>query len=401
MAAVTLTSPEACASFLQRCIVTNLRFWQLYVDQHEADIQALDYEWEGVIKAILLGLELKSAWPEAYQLILSYADFMERHGYWDVWQTLLSQALLLAQESHDEPGEVTLLALSARLGKRRGQIKQMVSDYRRTMRLARRVGDQFNEGRACTNLGYYYVEHGYWTRAEILCCYALHLFEQIDSNHGRAHTENHLGLLYIRQCRWEEAQQHLEKACAIWQISDDPFGLMYGFMNLGLMYLEMGQLEPALGYTDKALVQAKRAGEEAEVGRLYMNLSETYRKLGEMAAAEAYARQAIEIFHKHANSLDLGIAWKVMGEACLYQGKLVEAQFYLNTALETVRQHHNLYREIEVLLYLVETDFLSDNRPQAVARLAQVERLMENEPGLSRSGSLHPLLLKCQQLLAG
>src|SRR5262245_14538219 len=155
MATIALNNREACNTFLQRCVLTNLRFWQEYLVHHDADLQALDYEREGVIKAILLGLEQSTAWPQVYQLITNFTDFMERHGYWDTWQIILSRALLVAQQHRDEPCEVTLLALSARLGKRQGHIKQMVSHYWRTIRLARRLGDHFNEGRACTNLGYF------------------------------------------------------------------------------------------------------------------------------------------------------------------------------------------------------------------------------------------------------
>jgi hypothetical protein len=119
-----------------------------------------------------------------------------------------------------------------------------------------------------------------------------------------------------------------------------------------------------------------------------------------MDTAEAYAHQAAEIFTRYASSLDLAISWKTIGEACLYHGKQQEAYQYLTMALETVRRHHNLYREIEILLYLVEYDFMSGNHPQAIARLSEIELLMGGKAGVTQYCSLQPLLLKCQRLLS-
>jgi hypothetical protein len=51
----------------------------------------------------------------------------------------------------------------------------------------------------------------FWQRDKVLCCHALEIFEALDSDHGRAHTENHLGVLHYRRREWEQAEQHLNR----------------------------------------------------------------------------------------------------------------------------------------------------------------------------------------------
>jgi tetratricopeptide (TPR) repeat protein len=398
MATLSLNDPQACNSFWQRCVLANLQFWQTYLARYTADTQALESEWEGVIKAILLGLKLGAAWPEAYQLITGFSTFMERRGYWDAWQTVLDQALVAARQAGDRNREITLLTLSARLGQRQGHFKGMVASYRRAIHLARRSGDIFNEGRACTNLGYFYIEQGHWIRAETLCCRALHLFEQIGNNHGLAHTENHLGLLYTRQRRWQEAQKSLERACAIWQVTGDQY-IVYGFTNLGVLYLAMEQADKALEHLHKALDYAQQAKDEVEVGRIYLNIADAYRFKGDMMTVETYAKQAADIFQRYDKALELSQAQTILGMAYLYQSRWQEADFHLNTALETVRNLKNRYRELETILYIAEYEMVRGNQAQARAHLDEVERLMEESGGSGLYHYFQPLLLKRRHLM--
>ena len=235
MAVVSLIDNQSRTKFFHETVVRNLEFWLDWLDEvKDADIEVLFYERNNIVRAIIFALELGApAWLLTRQLVTTFSPYMERRGQWDTWSRILRQSVHNADKLEDMPGIATLSTLLARLLFWQNRFRESTSYYRRAIKRARQIADPFIEARACSNLGYYYTEHGCWDRAKVLCCYALALFEQINSDHGRAHTENHLGILYTWQQEWAKAQLHLERACAIWQKMGDDFGLMNGYNNLG------------------------------------------------------------------------------------------------------------------------------------------------------------------------
>lgn len=399
MAIVSLTNTQTRNHFFQQTILANLHYWQGWLADKIGDTTALDRERNGLIRAISFALDLDEAWGATYELIDIIAPYMERRGYWDTWNWVLSRAIGVAQKKDDVTQLATLYHLLARLLGRQSRFRESVAYYRRAIQLSRQIGDRFAEGRACTNLGFFYIEQGNWYRAEVLCCHALDIFERIDNNHGRAHTENHLGILYTRQRQWEKARQHLERACTIWQSMGDGHGLMYGFMNLGLLYNEMEQPNEALSYSEKALYQAKLTGEELEIGNIYNNMGIAYRLRGEPAKAEAYARRAEAIFRRFSNVLGLAQVRTNLGLTDLDQEKWEEANLHLEAALKTWRNLENKYGEIRAMCYLIEYELARGNRSGAAKRLSKVEQLIGQDEGDVRHHHLHSRLTEYRRSL--
>lgn len=382
-------------------ILLNLSYWQTYVSEHQANVTALDDERDGIIKAISFGLEMDEAWPAAYTLIQKFTHFMERRGYWHIWNQILIQALAVAQRRRELDSETDLSGLLARLLSRQGRFRESITYYRQAIKTARRLGNLFDEARACTNLGYYYIGPGYWHRAKVLCCHALDIFERIDNDHGRAHTENHLGVLYTGQGLWDKARLHLEQACTIWQEMGDPHGLMHGFINLGLLYNEIEQPDESLGWLEKALQQAKLTGEETELGTIYMNIGTAHQLKNESAKAEMYTRRAEAIFQHFSNQKGLALVWTNLGLIFTDQKRWEEAEEYLKMALETCRNLKYEYGEIKTLMGMVEYHIIRGNQQQAVTYLNAIEQLTQPDNWERWYGHLQSLLIKYRHTLMG
>ncbi|MCB0163829.1 MAG: tetratricopeptide repeat protein [Anaerolineae bacterium] len=401
MAVVPLTDTESCNSYWKSCIQNNLIYWHTFLPDHSADISALDQEHETIVKAILYGLKLEPAWADAYGLIVTMADFMERRGYWDMWHMVLHQAQTAASQNHDEVGRVMLSALSARLNHRQGNFSEMVRDYRRTIRLARRSNDVFNEARACTNLGYFYVEQGHWYRAEVLCCHALHLFEQLDSDHGKAHTENHLGMLRVRQNRLAQGQVHLTRAYEIWQKMGDDYGMMLACINLSALFNEQERPGEALPWLEEAVRRAKAIGEEAWLGTILMNMSNSFRLAGNFSEAESHLWQASVIFHRHSDKLGQAMTLDNLGLLAYAQGNSVEGSQYLTRAIEAWQALNHGYNEIRAMSYLVEGKLAEKNDEEADFWLTQAEHRLDqlNGPTTQDHKPLHSKLAELRRSL--
>ena len=380
-------------------LLRNVQYWQQWLNDHHAEVAGLGRERDGILRAISFALHLDQAWSAVYQLILAFSPYLERGGYWEAWSQVLSQAIAAAQRSGDLAGRANLSITLALMLQRRGRIQGAIYRYRRAVRVARQSGRQFVAARACTNLGYLYIEQGHWWRAEVLCCRALAMFEAINNDYGTAHTENHLGLLYIRQERWERARTCLERACAIWQATGDGYGLMRGFINFSALSIKTGRLDEAITYLEQALHQAQQAGEETEIGTIYMNMGYAHRLRGDLNRAEAYARRAETIFRKFSNLTGLAQVQDNLGVVYRHQERWSKAMLYLEQALQGWRNLGNEVGEIETLTDLIECELARGNRRQAAARLQEVERLIGPEYRRTRYDDLRRRLVKCRRSL--
>jgi tetratricopeptide (TPR) repeat protein len=386
MAVVSLTDNQTRTQFFHEAVLRNLKYWQEWLAKtQDTDIESLDSEWNSIVRAILFAFELGGvAWSQTHPLITTFSPYMERRGFWNVWNSLLRRAIQVAELVGDKGAAVNLSALLARLLFQQSRFKQASHYYQQTIRLARQTGERFNEARACSNLGYYYAENGQWYRAEVLCCHALKIFEQIDSDHGRAHTENHLGCLYTRQEQWLKAEQHLRRACAIWQKMDDKHGLMRGYTNLGWLYVETRRPEEALTSLNKALDYAQLTGDELTIGTIYLNIGIAYRLKKEYVAAGTYLRKAETIFQRCSHAFGLAKIQDNLGLLYLEQHDWLAAEFHLKAALLDWRSLASKYNEIQVTLYLAEYELARGNLSQASAELDEAEQLLARYDGANR-----------------
>jgi tetratricopeptide (TPR) repeat protein len=375
-----LSTSSSSQSLFREYVLSNIEYWRDYVALRATDISLLDRGRNRIVKAIIFALDLEEAWPFIAELIESFSSYMERRGHWETWSWVLTQTIEGASASNDLVNKVSLTALLARLLQRQGRNEEAVTYYRRTIYLARRIGDQFNKARACSNLGYLCIDHGYWGRAEVLCCHALDIFKAIDNDHGRAHTENHLGILFTRQHRWGSAQQHLLQACKIWRSNNDDHGLMRGFINLGNLYHQMGRGDQALIYHKKALYQANLVGEEAETGMILINMAITQKKAGDLASAESLLWQAETIHKRLSNDKGLALTWHNLGWLYVDQHKWQNAKFYLETALTASRNLSDSYIEIETLIGLVKYEIARRDKESALVQLEALDRSINQNP---------------------
>ncbi|MFZ4664421.1 MAG: hypothetical protein ACOYNY_45925 [Caldilineaceae bacterium] len=322
------------------------------------------------------GLHATYSWTYTRDLTIALSTYMERGGHWEIWQQLLQRAIVAAQEQNDSNHEITLTALLARLYQRWSKPKLMVQGYRRVIRLARRNNNRYEMARACSNLGYYYVESGQWWRAELLSLYALSIFNELKSNHGLAHTHNHLGVLFTRQCRWTEAEEHLNSACALWQANQDQFGLMRGHGNLGFLHHEASNYIDTIHHSTIALELARTSGEELLVGAFAKNISLGYLKTGNVQKAKEFADLAENVFKENSHKLGLAQLAHTNGLIAFNEMNYVQAQSLINYALHTLTDLHDYYFLIQVKLTKVHVEIQLHNYAVAAHELDELNGLI-------------------------
>jgi tetratricopeptide (TPR) repeat protein/transcriptional regulator with XRE-family HTH domain len=343
--AVSLSSETAVSDerhiFHER-VQTMVAYWQTNHAIQQIDIETLDREKEGILKALHFGLTLPAAWPVVKALLLELSSYMERRGHWQAWQQTLEKGIEMAQQLADWDGEIRLTNLRGRTLQRQGDTVGVIRNYRRVIRLAKQTHNQVEEARACSNLGFAYIEKQRWWRSELLSCHALRIFDALGHQHGRAHTHNHLGLLYLTSSRWGEADEHLQTACRIWENENDQHGLLRGLANLGYLYNEIERPQEGVVYLQKALACVEQSGEHGEVPHLFLNLAVSYEKLGNIAQAEIVAKQAEMLYQKNANLLGVCNAWESLGRIYDQHQRPEKAEGYFMAALDGYRRLNHL-----------------------------------------------------------
>lgn len=339
--AATLNVPQQCADFFRTYLQTRLHHWRNHAAVTTVEITTLDAEREQILKAITLGLDLVEAWGTVRDLIIAFAPYMERRGHWEAWHVVLQGAIDAAQRVGDTDGEITLTALLAKLCQRQSRAQDVVRYYHRVIRLARRTGNRYEEARACSNLGYFYIDGGRWWRSEVLSCHALSIFKGLESKHGRAHTHNHLGVLAIRMKNWPAAETHLLAACRLWTIMPDYHGLITGYENLALLYCEMAHAQTALGYLVKAEALIQETGETAEIATVWSNMAYAYRLTGDFAKAVVYAGKAEEQYRRRTNWHAIARVWHNLALTYLATGNRIQANSYYQQAQALYQQFND------------------------------------------------------------
>ncbi len=319
------------------------------------------------------GLRAAESWTGARDLTIALATYMERGGHWEIWQQFLERAIAAAQERHDLDHQITLTALLARLYQRWSKSAAMVQSYRRVIRLARRGNNRYELARACSNLGYHYILTGNLWRAELLSHYALAIFNELDSNHGRAHTHNHLGILFTRQYDWVKAKEHLLAACAIWQTSQDQFGLMRGYGNLSFLYHETENYREAIHYSTLAIELAERLGEEPLAGVFAMNISVGNLNIGDLQKTKEFAALAQTIFEKHSDRFGLAQIAHVNSLIAIEEKDFLQAQRYIDYALNELKERYFL---VQVKFTKVKIEIQLRNYAIAEQVLGEIETLL-------------------------
>lgn len=342
MAVTHITETLDHTTHFQNCVERMLTYWNEHDAVKTIDVTVLDRERNRILKNITLGLDIKPLWSIVKKLVIAFAPYMERRGFWDVWHGVLEQAIRMAQRANDVEAETTLTAFMARLCQRMSRPEDVARYYRRVIRLARQSGNQFEEARACSNLGYLYIDGGHWWRSEVLSQHALAIFDELGSEHGRAHTHNHFGVLYIRQEEWSKAEYHLRCACQIWEETNDIHSLIYGYINLGSVYVEISDPDQALPALQKAYQYSQTTGELSTIAKIWNNMSISYRLQKDWENAKTFAQKAEERFREYLDHQQLAYVWNNLGLIMLGSGKTTQAIEYLEMSLnmhQTVNNH--------------------------------------------------------------
>ena len=272
-----------------------------------------DSEKEAMIKMIQLGLDHDPFWPLVKKMILILSSYVERRGDWGNWLQTIEKAIEVAKQLGDDSAALEITNLRGRVLQRMSKHVELKQNYRQVIRLAKITGNQIEEARACSNLGFSFIELGRLWRAEVLSQHALNIFNEQNHSHGQAHTNNHIGLLYLNKKNYLLSRDHFDEACRIWREMEDDYNLIKGLSNLGFLYNEMEDPEQAALVLNEALELGKAQGEAGLIANTYLNLGVSHRLMRNTSEALNFTQKAEAIFKEQKDQIGVYLAWENFG----------------------------------------------------------------------------------------
>lgn len=373
----------------------NMVFWRAWYRRNQENIEIVDAEREGLLKAIEYGLATPAALPETFELIEALSPYMERRGQWTSWGRILSKAMDIADGKSDDRIQWKLGIAYAKLLQRQGRLRDAILAYQRLISYTRKGEDDYSRARIYSNLGYLYIERGHWWRAEILCQSALAIFTKQQSDHGLAHTHNHLAILYAREQCWDKAWYHYEQALSLWQKTGDRHGLFLVHLNMGTLANDIMAASSKSPYDavmclEQALKYGRQIGDEAMLAIARMNLGISHMIEGRYLEATERFQEARATFERYEDRLGIALVSDNLGIVYAEQSEHEQAQRYLEQALENWRALPSRHGEIRTLLYLAE---YSNGQGSGYQR--QAAKLLNERGDLCR---FQPLVAKLEKL---
>ena len=384
----------------REALIRNVDYWGQWLSIHGREPASLDRERGAILRAFDFALDEPDAWPSVHAMIEAFTAYMERRGHWAEWTQVLERAIAAARNNRNEEDLPALLVLYARLLRLMSRHSDSIRCYRTAIRAGRRGGDRYNEARACTNLGYHFVEAGKLSRAEVLCNHALFIFEALKSEHGLAHTHNHLGIIYTRKGEWQAAEQHLNQATEIWFSMQDDHGRLMCTINLSLLNHEMKQYDRAIQYGVDALSLARSMNAEPTMAQIFVNLASTRNAMCEYDEAVRLINQAQSIYQRFGSLHGLTFVEHHLGSIYLSQGRLNDAETHLLAALDGWRAFGNSLHEGGALIRLARHAWLLNDAEQAIRKLAMADEALRHSQADMRLQELQNEMRDLRQAIA-
>lgn len=274
---------------------------------------------------------------------------LRARGHYSHMEALHLQALEVARDIGDRPGELLSLNTLGHVHWVRGRNDQALDTYDTALAVARDIGHHAGELDALLGLGYAHQLQGRYEQA-ILAYEEAH---QITREHGNAVAE--------------------------WIIA----------FCLGQIHNVQARPDEALGHYMRALRIAKRIGGHLGDPETLTCLAQIHQLQGRPEQADDFFSQALRSLRFTGRTIGEPNALNALGRIHLLQGRHREALEYYTMALESARQSGSRASEIRALTGLGYVQPLLGNHEEAAGHLTQALRYSEEIASPYRAVKAH------------
>jgi class 3 adenylate cyclase/tetratricopeptide (TPR) repeat protein len=227
--------------------------------------------------------------------LVAQARALWRTGKLEEARRRLEEALSLAGEHGDRPGEATSLhhmgTVLYVLGKHRAARDQL----ERALAIRQELGDRPGAAISLSNLVGIYYGLGNLMRARAASEQALEIHRSVGDRRGEAHALTNLASIEMNLGHLRAAREGSRRARQLYQAIEDRGGEGLAASNLGLILNALGDHEAAHRRCQEALAIRREVGDRRGEGYTLTYLAMALEGLGRLEEAEAAYQEALEL----------------------------------------------------------------------------------------------------------
>jgi tetratricopeptide (TPR) repeat protein len=307
-------------------------------------------------EAICNELHTQGAWDEEYALIYDTltrlpADSL-RHAAW------YHQLGILAQDRGDyqeaERQYRRSLEINERLGNQadmatgyhqlgmlaqdRGDYEEAERQYRRSLDIKERLGNQAGMAIAYHQLGMLAQLRGDYEEADRQYRRSLDIKERLGHQAGMATSYHQLGMLAELRGDYEEAERQYRRSLDIEERRGNQAGIATSYHQLGMLAQARGNYEEAERQYRRSLDISERLGGQAGIASSYHNLGILAQLRGDYEEAERQARRSLEIKERLGDQAGMASTYGQLGLLAQLRGDYEEAGRQTRRALDILER---------------------------------------------------------------
>jgi len=233
--------------------------------------------------------------------------------------------------------------------------EKVIEYSKKSLGIAKRMGDRIRESACCINLGVACRGLGRFNEAIKYCEKALEINLEIKKVMGdiavaqEAECYGNLGIVYNYLGEAERAVEYHQKALEIRKALRDTKGESVCYTNLGVAYDGLGRFNEAIKYYEKALEIKKVIGDIEGEARCYGSLGAAYHGLRNFEIAIEYHEKALKIETATGNKQGKSRSYGNLGAVYCDLGNLEKGIEYYAKALKIAKEIGD--RELEARCY--------------------------------------------------
>lgn len=259
-------------------------------------------------------------------------------------------------------GKIEAYRCISRLWRDNGQWDKAIEFCNKSLSLARKNNEYYDEGLALTRLAELYVYKGRWQEAQIVCDSSLAILNGFENDLALAGAHNIAGRIATWNQRNEEAINHYLHALFLYRMISGNIGVVMVMLDLARHYMFIGDIKKAFNYSNEANIIADSIGDDVLKAICTTSLAELILIQGDWDKAKNLYETSMNILYENGNQYKytevlIGLV------SCLWKlSEKARADEWINTIQELVDDYS--YPDLSAHFSMIKTAILYDQNSE-------------------------------------
>jgi CHAT domain-containing protein/Tfp pilus assembly protein PilF len=250
----------------------------------------------------------------------------------------LEQALLIARQNSDRPGEGEARRNIGRVYYQLKDFTKAFEQFEQSLTIAREVKNRRGEGRSLSNLGTIYEKQNNLEKAIEQYQQGVKIAQEVGDRKGEGISQQNIGWIYITQNKYPQSIEQFQTSLAIWRELKERSLEADSLEGLGNAHKSLGENIKAIAYYEQQLTLKRELKNRKGESSALSNLGMIYYNLKDYDKSITFYHQSLAINQELKDQDNLAIDWRNVGILHTNQKDYPRAIAALQQALDLNRQ---------------------------------------------------------------